>query len=204
MEPMVRGPYLLRLSTLLKDWSLSRAKTTPEKMEPGEAAEATSSFDRANRFCTARLPRRHELLVGFAVPQTRHEAAYKLIGNAEAVAKFACRGAGRGSGWNLLPGRAPLSDPNATPNLEILPDVDYCLRRVRLVLDIYFVKCQRSSPHCFFFSRLFGSLPWVGLVLAFADRALNQETSESIMCSDCVFLVQFDVAGSLCSPEGVS
>lgn len=61
----------------------------------------------------------------------RHEAAYKLTGNAEAVAKFACRGAGRGSGWNLLPGRAPLSDPNATPNLEFLPDVDYCLRRVR-------------------------------------------------------------------------
>ncbi|CAN0217644.1 unnamed protein product [Ectocarpus sp. 12 AP-2014] len=64
----------------------------------------------------------------------RHEAAYKLIGNAEAVAKFACRGAGRGSGWNLLPGRAPLSDPNATPNLEILPDVDYCLRRVASAL----------------------------------------------------------------------
>ena len=60
----------------------------------------------------------------------RHEAAYKLTGNAEAVAKFACRGASRGSGWALLPGRAPLSDPNATPNLDILPDVDYCLRRV--------------------------------------------------------------------------
>eukprot|EP00903_Cladosiphon_okamuranus_P019526 g17957.t1 len=60
----------------------------------------------------------------------RHEAAYKLTGNAEAVAKFACRGSGRGSGWNLLPGRAPLSDPNATPNLDILPDVDFCLRRV--------------------------------------------------------------------------
>lgn len=71
----------------------------------------------------------------------RHEAAYKLTGNAEAVAKFACRGAGRGSGWNLLPGRAPLSDPNARPNMEILPDVDYCLRRVRSRvlsgLDIY-------------------------------------------------------------------
>ena len=66
----------------------------------------------------------------FAAVRPRHEAAYKLTGNAEAVAKFACRGAGRGSGWNLLPGRAPLSDPNATPNLDILPDVDYCLRRV--------------------------------------------------------------------------
>lgn len=61
----------------------------------------------------------------------RHEAAYKLTSNAEAVAKFACRGAGRGSGWNLLPGRAPLSDPNAVPNMEILADVDNCLRRVR-------------------------------------------------------------------------
>eukprot|EP00904_Undaria_pinnatifida_P006533 jgi/Undpi1/3009/HiC_scaffold_14.g06386.m1 len=60
----------------------------------------------------------------------RHEAAYKLTGNAEAVARFACRGAGRGSGWSMLPGRAPLSDPNATPNLEIIADVDYCLRRI--------------------------------------------------------------------------
>nr|WEU39141.1 glutathione S-transferase [Saccharina japonica] len=60
----------------------------------------------------------------------QHEAAYKLTGNAEAVARFACRGAGRGSGWSMLPGRAPLSDPNASPNLHILPDVDYCLRRI--------------------------------------------------------------------------
>ncbi|CAM9243938.1 unnamed protein product [Laminaria digitata] len=60
----------------------------------------------------------------------RHEAAYKLTGNAAAVARFACRGAGRGSGWSMLPGRAPLSDPNASPNLDILPDVDYCLRRI--------------------------------------------------------------------------
>lgn len=117
-------------------------------MEPGEAgAEAPSSFDRANPFCTAPLPLRYDFLVCFVVVQTRHEAAYKLIGNAEAVAKFACRGAGRGSGWNLLPGRAPLSDPNATPNLAILPDVDYCLRRVRLVSGIFLVECQRSSAH---------------------------------------------------------
>ncbi|CAN0020194.1 unnamed protein product [Scytosiphon promiscuus] len=64
----------------------------------------------------------------------RHEAAYQVTRNPEAVAKFACRGAGKGSGWNLLPGRAPLSDPNATPNLEILLDVDYCLRLVTSAL----------------------------------------------------------------------
>lgn len=73
----------------------------------------------------------------FVAVHPRHEAAYKLTGNAEAVAKFACRGAGRGSGWNLLPGRAPLSDPNATPNLDILLDVDYCLRRVSLGYDLW-------------------------------------------------------------------
>ncbi|CAM9197623.1 unnamed protein product [Hapterophycus canaliculatus] len=64
----------------------------------------------------------------------RHEAAYQVTRNAEAVARFACRGAGKGSGWNLLPGRAPLSDPNASPNLDILPDVDYCLRLVTSAL----------------------------------------------------------------------
>lgn len=30
----------------------------------------------------------------------------------------------------MLPGRAPLADPHAEPNLDILQDVDYCLRRV--------------------------------------------------------------------------
>jgi hypothetical protein len=46
----------------------------------------------------------------------RHEAIYKLTLNGPAVSKFACRGAGRSSGWGLLPGRAPLADPNAQPN----------------------------------------------------------------------------------------
>lgn len=76
----------------------------------------------------------------------RHEAAYKLTSNAEAVAKFACRGAGKGSGWNLLPGRAPLSDPNASPNLDILPDVDYCLRRVSLPLPYCILSSCVSKP----------------------------------------------------------
>lgn len=60
----------------------------------------------------------------------RHEAAYKLTGNADAVARFSCRGAGRGSGWSFLPGRAPLADPNAEPNMNIAQDVDFVLRRV--------------------------------------------------------------------------
>lgn len=78
----------------------------------------------------------HPIPTPFMANSARHEAAYKLTGNAEAVARFACRGAGRGSGWSLLPGRAPLSDPNASPNMDILPDVDYCLRRVSFVGSI--------------------------------------------------------------------
>jgi glutathione S-transferase len=57
----------------------------------------------------------------------RHEAAVRLIENAEKVAKFACRGAGQ-------PGRpafqAPLADPFATAALELLPDVEASLRCV--------------------------------------------------------------------------
>ncbi|KAG5190153.1 putative glutathione S-transferase [Tribonema minus] len=60
----------------------------------------------------------------------RHEAALKLASNGAAVAKFACRGAGRSSGWSLLPGRAPLSDPKAQPNEAFIPAVESILRHV--------------------------------------------------------------------------
>lgn len=90
----------------------------------------------------------------------RHEAAYKLTGNSEAVARFACRGAGRGSGWSLLPGRAPLSDPNAEPNLDIVQDVDYCLRRVSFGAPL--AQCfpkpycsEQSEDTCFYHSYAF-------------------------------------------------
>lgn len=87
------------------------------------------------------MPPTHKLFPIRCLPYVhdRHEAAYKLTSNAEAVAKFACRGAGKGSGWNLLPGRAPLSDPNASPNLDVLPDVDYCLRRVSFAFAFCFI-----------------------------------------------------------------
>lgn len=74
----------------------------------------------------------------------RHEAAYRLAGNAEAVTRFACRGAGRGSGWSLLPGRAPLSDPNAVPNLDIMPDVDYCLRIVSRTVCTHYLTIKTA------------------------------------------------------------
>lgn len=150
---MVRGLYLLRLLTLLKGWSLSRVKTTLETREPGKGGErwlrptSAPSNKQPREDLTTPIPDFDQHLNVTPPPLVvsrisvcilrRHEAAYKLTGNAEAVAKFACRGAGRGSGWNLLPGRAPLSDPNASPNMEILPDVDYCLRRVRLVPCVY-------------------------------------------------------------------
>lgn len=135
----------------VRDWSLSRPATTPETREPGKrsaqmrrlanvntSGRSTALFTLAllvvfvdGRRVGAKMPPSN----GRAVLYGRHEAAYKLTGNAEAVARFACRGAGRGSGWSMLPGRAPLSDPNASPNLNILPDVDYCLRRVSFAVE---------------------------------------------------------------------
>jgi glutathione S-transferase len=64
----------------------------------------------------------------------RAEAALKLVRNHKAVVRFAARGAGRASGWNLLPGRAPLSDPDAVPSEEAIPDVDVLLRTVAAAL----------------------------------------------------------------------
>jgi len=61
----------------------------------------------------------------------RHEAAYRLAGNAAAITRFAARGAGR-------PGRkqfgAPLADPYATPDDAIQPAVDELLRGVACAL----------------------------------------------------------------------
>ena len=54
-------------------------------------------------------------------PLDRLRAAARLVGNHEAVVRFAARGCGQ-------PGRrpvsAPLSDPSARPGEEFLPDVD--------------------------------------------------------------------------------
>lgn len=56
-----------------------------------------------------------------------HEAAYKLLANHQAVTRFAARGAGE-------PGmpqfQAPLADPYAKPNEDVLPTVDICLRHI--------------------------------------------------------------------------
>ena len=61
----------------------------------------------------------------------RHEAAYRLAANAEAVARFAARGASE-------PGRpafaAELADPNAEANEEFVAPIDCALRHVAAAL----------------------------------------------------------------------
>eukprot|EP01039_Chlorochromonas_danica_P004478 gene4478-4906_t len=61
----------------------------------------------------------------------RHEAAYKLIMNHDAVISFALRGAGS-------PGRkkvsAPLADPFAQPNMLLKNGMDYLLRKLVSIL----------------------------------------------------------------------
>ena len=61
------------------------------------------------------------MLAGENPPVDTLRAAARLVGNREAVARFAARGCGR-------PGRrpvsAPLADPTAEPGEEYLPAVD--------------------------------------------------------------------------------
>lgn len=63
--------------------------------------------------------------------QARREAAAKLVGNRDAVVRFALRGVG-------LPGiprvSAALSDPNAKPNDTFKKPVDAALRWVSVFL----------------------------------------------------------------------
>ena len=60
----------------------------------------------------------------------RVEAAAKLVGNHDAVTRFAARGCGK-AGAAPSP---PLSDPTAVPGEAHLPAVDAALRRVALEL----------------------------------------------------------------------
>lgn len=57
----------------------------------------------------------------------RHEAAFKLVSNNVAVARFAARGAGEEGEPRF---QAPLADPYAKPNEAMVPAVDTCLRHV--------------------------------------------------------------------------
>lgn len=61
----------------------------------------------------------------------RHEAAYYLASNSEAVIQFAARGAGE-RGRPAFP--AELADPNAVPNEDVVDLVDLCLRHVMVAL----------------------------------------------------------------------
>lgn len=61
----------------------------------------------------------------------RREAVERLSGNYAAIVKFAARGAGT-KGFPRY--GAPLSDPNAIPNEDVLPAVDHVLRIVCMAL----------------------------------------------------------------------
>ena len=61
----------------------------------------------------------------------RHEAAYKLISNYDAVVKFCCRGMGEPGAKQF---GAPLADPTAVPNLNYKEKVDKLLRTTVLLL----------------------------------------------------------------------
>jgi glutathione S-transferase len=61
----------------------------------------------------------------------RHEAAYKLIRNNAAIAKFSLRGAGTPGAKRF---QAPLADPYATPNMDYVEPMDACLRLVTNML----------------------------------------------------------------------
>ena len=61
----------------------------------------------------------------------RHEAAYKLISNYDAVVKFCCRGMGERGAKQF---GAPLADPTAVPNLNYEEKVDKLLRTTVLLL----------------------------------------------------------------------
>lgn len=63
----------------------------------------------------------------------KHEAAYELASNHEAVVRFAARGAGQPGGW-AGPGKAELADPYAKPNEAIIDAVDTSLRHVGAIL----------------------------------------------------------------------
>jgi len=59
--------------------------------------------------------------------EARRDAVRNLLDNHDNVVKFACRGAGS-EGVPAV--RAELADPNASPNLSLVPPVDYALRIV--------------------------------------------------------------------------
>mmetsp|Transcript_7452 Transcript_7452/g.16470 ORF Transcript_7452/g.16470 Transcript_7452/m.16470 type:complete len:552 (+) Transcript_7452:33-1688(+) len=111
----------------------------PQYGQPyGDSSKAVEAAQAAIDASKARLPVRWELdpepWTGMQrrIEEEEHlqEAAWKLISNSKAVARFCCRAAGPDVGkWAFAnPMKASLSDPYASPNEDLIQSVDALLR----------------------------------------------------------------------------
>ncbi|CAK0814622.1 unnamed protein product [Prorocentrum cordatum] len=104
------------------------------------AREARSAIEPGSARASAPLDSELEPLTAQqrAAPEEhfRVEAAWSLVQNHEAVARFCCRAAGSGVGdWaSGNPTKCRLADPYATPAEEMLPSVEAALRSVAAAL----------------------------------------------------------------------
>lgn len=118
----------------MSDWYTHAHDLPPQLGGCVSARTAAAEAVRAdvNGGCWRDQPPKFEPLWSW-IDKPRFEAGARLAANGPAVAKFAARGA---AGPGFPPVRAPLADPNASPNDRFLPLVDAALRQVaRNLLD---------------------------------------------------------------------
>mmetsp|Transcript_58562 Transcript_58562/g.134046 ORF Transcript_58562/g.134046 Transcript_58562/m.134046 type:complete len:543 (-) Transcript_58562:165-1793(-) len=121
-------------------------KDIPPQYGPGDARGMQENEDIASQLdgrkgwtlpleplsATSLEPEIAENLVG-GEEAARHEALFSITSNGAAVARFCARAAGEDVGeWYRQGGssRSELADPLAAPNLDVVPDVDACLRYI--------------------------------------------------------------------------
>lgn len=99
----------------------------PPYMNPGWSLLCVDSPCLSNpcqeRFCleaTESKQEREECLWWAGEEAARHEAAFKLVGNLDAIVRFCCRAAGTPGSKQFS---APLADPYANPNMDWAPEV---------------------------------------------------------------------------------